>query len=223
MMNRDKLTVLNQTYGPFQENTYLIHDSNQHAIVIDPGMSNSQEQESFLNWLNFHNLKLHAVLNTHCHIDHVMGNAFVKSHFDIPLYYDKRDEYNLDRAIEMSRIWGINYTPSPLADGDLSGMKEINFEGIQLDIWYIPGHCIGHLGFMQMEEKWGITGDVLFHEGIGRTDLPGGDIDVLKNSVEKLYGLPQDFILYPGHGIETNIGHELEHNPFFSRESLGLL
>lgn len=214
-IKRNKIDVHNLTAGPFQENTFVVvHDSHK-ITIIDPGVSNTNEELILKNLIAEINLPVQQILNTHCHIDHVLGNDFCVNSYRVPLYYSAKDEYNLERAIQMSELWSIPYKPSPLATNYIDEGDTILWGNSDIEIWHVPGHCTGHLAFIDHVNRCIFSGDVLFYESIGRIDLPGGDADEIEKSIQRLYTLPDDYLIFCGHGQPTSIGHEKIHNPFF--------
>jgi glyoxylase-like metal-dependent hydrolase (beta-lactamase superfamily II) len=216
LYKRNKINIIQFVFGPFQENTFVIwSENNQQAIVIDPGMSNGQEENIFQNALQEHNLILKAIYNTHCHIDHIMGVGYLQKKDSIVFYHHPTEESNIHRSSQMSALWNIPYSPpiekgKSLTEGETWQIGEEIFEVIE-----VPGHCEGHLAFIHHDSKTIFSGDVIFRESIGRTDLPGGNIDVIQNSIYRLYTFPNEYVIFNGHGPETTIGHEKNHNPFF--------
>ncbi len=214
-IKRNKIEVHSLTAGPFQENTFIVvHDSHK-ITIIDPGVSNTNEEMILKNLIAEINLPVQQILNTHCHIDHVLGNDFCVNSYGAPLYYSAKDEYNLERAIQMSELWSIPYKTSPMATNYIDEGDTVIWGNSGVDIWHVPGHCKGHLAFIDHENRCIFSGDVLFYESIGRIDLPGGDADEIEKSIARLYTLPDDYTIFCGHGQTTNIGHEKKHNPFF--------
>jgi glyoxylase-like metal-dependent hydrolase (beta-lactamase superfamily II) len=155
------------------------------------------------------------LLNTHCHIDHVLGNAFVKEKYKVRLLLHKIEEPYL-RAVETyASNYGFYQYESSTPDGYIDENDTIEFGNQKLTIRFVPGHSPGHLVFYHEGSKSLISGDVLFYGSIGRTDLPGGNYEVLIESIHKqLFTLPDDVTVYPGHGGETSIGYEKINNPF---------
>jgi hydroxyacylglutathione hydrolase len=216
LYKRNKIEILQFTFGPFQENTYVIFLKDQsQCLIIDPGMSNAMEEKIFEETLNYFQLVPTQIFNTHCHIDHIMGVAFLQKKYNLPFYHHPKEESNIARSEQMSLLWNIPYS-SPLEKGSsLMGGDVFSIEDQSFDIIEVPGHSEGHLAFIQKESGIILSGDVLFRESIGRTDLPGGSMDILEQSVQQLYLLPDDYEIFCGHGPNTTIGHEKRMNPFF--------
>jgi len=215
-LKRNKINILQFSFGPFQENTYVIWTDNERsAYIIDPGMSNHQEEEAFLTAIQEHHLEPTAIYNTHCHIDHIMGVGFLQKKFQLPFFHHPLEITNTHRSEQMSALWNIPYSAPIWPGKDLLEGTSLNFGGEKMDVIWVPGHCEGHLAFIHHDSGTIISGDVLFKESIGRTDLPGGSMEILKNSIHLLYQYPEDFWVLSGHGPNTTIGHEKLHNPFF--------
>lgn len=204
------------TFNPFQENTFIISDDSKECIIIDPGCYEKNEELQLENFIIEHDLSPKKLINTHCHIDHILGNKFVSNKWNIDLYLCKEDLPLLRNSKEIAKMYGFNhyqegnYKTYFLEDGDT-----IEFGNSQMDILFTPGHAPGHICLLSKENKLILVGDVLFNRSIGRTDLPGGNLEVLINSIKnKLLVLEDDIIVYCGHGPPTTIGQEKESNPF---------
>ena len=209
------ISVKKFSVNPFGVNSFILYDETKACIIIDPGFSNELEQHMLLDFINSEKLEVQKLVNTHCHIDHILGNRFVSETFGIKLQAHKEDQYNIDTADQTARMYGLPQPNSPnievfLEDGDF-----LEFGQSKLKILHAPGHCKGHICLYAEADHFAICGDVLFQGSIGRTDLPGGDFDTLINSIRtKLFVLPDDTKIYSGHGEETSIGLEKKFNPF---------
>jgi len=203
------------TFNPFQENTYLLYDETGECVIIDPGCYDTHEQFDLKDFIETNALRVTALWNTHCHIDHVLGNAFVKHQYGVKLYIHAKDEPVLRAVPTYASNYGfVKYEPTE-PDGYFEEGQEVSVGNEKLKVIFTPGHAPGHIVFYHPESKIIIGGDVLFYNSIGRTDLPGGDHDTLIESIhQKLFTLPDDVTVYPGHGPETTIGHEKRTNPF---------
>jgi hydroxyacylglutathione hydrolase len=202
--------------NPYQENTYLLYDDSSECAIIDPGMYTAAEQNAVVNFIAANGLKPVLLLNTHCHIDHVLGNKFVFDQYGLKPQFHKGELVVLEAMPVWSQQSGIRYELSPLPDTYLPETGTITFGNTTLDLIFAPGHSPAHLCFYSEPDGIIVGGDVLFRGSIGRTDLPGGNhAQLLKNIEEKLFTLPDDVTLYPGHGPETTIGFEKQTNPFF--------
>lgn len=200
--------------GPFLENTYLLSKDGT-AILIDPGFSTESEYSSFKNVLQASQEELVAIVLTHAHVDHVLGIHRVLKDFKIPVFSSIEDLFLWENFGNQATMFGLNqvgfsFIPEPLPTEGLFKIGELEFECI-----FTPGHSPDHTTLYFKEEDLAISGDALFRESIGRTDLYKGDFELLKKSiVEKLYTLPGETKIYPGHGLPTTIGHEKRNNPF---------
>jgi hydroxyacylglutathione hydrolase len=221
-MNRDTNQVKTNmsniqifTFNPTQENTYVISDETKSCVVIDPGCYYPEEKKELFDYINENELKVVHLLNTHCHTDHVMGNLFIHECFQVIPKIHAAEEIVLQHAKSMGTSFGLFMDESPAPEVCLEEGKQIKFGNTSFDIIFTPGHSPGSVCFYNKEEKYIIGGDVLFKNSIGRTDLPGGDLDTLLNSIsQKLFILEEEIIVYPGHGPYTTIGYEKKHNPF---------
>jgi len=202
--------------NPYQENTYLLYDDSGECTIIDPGMYTATEQNAVVNFIKQHNLKPVLLLNTHCHIDHILGNKFIFDQYGLKPQFHKGELVVMEATPVWAQQSGIRYELSPLPDVYLSETGSISFGNTTLELIFAPGHSPAHLCFYSKADDLLIGGDVLFRGSIGRYDLPGGNqAQLLKNIEEKLFILPETCTVYPGHGPETTIGYERETNPFF--------
>lgn len=209
------MTVQSFTFNPFQENTYVIYDETQEAAIIDPGCYDPAEQRVLDQFVTQHNLTIKYLLNTHCHIDHVLGNAHVLAKYTVPFLIHKKEEALLRAVKTYSSNYGFQQYHEALPSGYLAEGDKINFGKTELEVIFLPGHSPGHIGFYHRTDKIILSGDVLFEGSIGRTDLPGGDFSTLIDSIhKKLFTLPDEVIVYSGHGSSTTLGEEKNTNPF---------
>jgi len=205
------------TNNPFHENTYIVYDETGECAIIDPGMETASEQNVVVNFIKSNNLKPVLLLNTHCHIDHVLGNKFIFDMYGLKPQFNKGELDLLDAVIAYAPTMGVNYDPSPLPDVYLPETGMVTFGNTTLTLIFAPGHSPAHLCFYDEKDNILIGGDVLFDGSIGRTDLPGGNYEqLIKNIEEKLFTLPDHCTVYPGHGPSTTIGYEKNNNPFFN-------
>jgi hydroxyacylglutathione hydrolase len=209
------LTVKRFIFNPIQENTYVVYNGKDACAIIDPGCYFPEEKKSLAQWLKDNGIHPNILLNTHCHLDHVFGNKWAAEHYDLELQMGEKEEWTFKFAPESGIRWSMpfeNYAGNIifLKDGD-----RIPIGDDHLEILFTPGHSIGHIVFYNRKQGFVIGGDVLFRLGIGRTDIPGGNTAQLLESIRgKLFTLPDDVIVYPGHGEPTTIGYEKEFNPF---------
>ena len=209
------LKIKSFTFNPYQENTYLIFDDSKEAVVIDPGNYEAYENELISKFIDENKLQLKKIILTHCHLDHCLGNKYLNEKYGAELLipFDERDLYK--NVENIATLFGFpNY--SHLDENKyLKEKDKIEFGNIKLDVLFLPGHSPGHLAFNYKKENICFSGDVLFYNSIGRTDLPGGDHDTLINSIKnKLFLLNPNTIIYPGHGQKTNLKNEMKDNPF---------
>jgi hydroxyacylglutathione hydrolase len=204
------------TFNPFQENTYVVYDETGECVIFDPGCSNKQEETHLLTFLQEKKLRPVRLINTHCHIDHILGNAFVADQFDLGLEIHSGEEEVLNQGPVVADMYGIAYSNhSPAPSRFIEEGSVIEFGATKLKALFTPGHSPASLSFYCAEDAFLIAGDVLFFQSIGRTDLPGGDFDTLSKSIKsELYVLPDEVVVYPGHGPKTRIGYEKMNNPF---------
>lgn len=209
------LTIETFTFNPYQENTYLIVDNDKNCIIIDPGMHNPQEQVYFKEYIENNGLNPTLLLNTHCHIDHVLGNKFVYETWNLTPNFHENEVPVLVSVENYAPQMGFRYETSPIPNTFIQDTDVIEFGGHQIQAILAPGHSPGHLCFYMEDSKTLIGGDVLFRNSIGRSDLPGGDHQTLLNSIKsRIYTLPEDTEVFPGHGPSTTIGFEKQTNPF---------
>jgi glyoxylase-like metal-dependent hydrolase (beta-lactamase superfamily II) len=211
-MQDSKIFSKSFVFSPFQENTYLLYNSEREAVVIDPGMQNKGEEEEISKFISDNNLKLSRIILTHAHIDHVFGVNYLaeKYQLNVAMHEDSIDV--LKSVPDYASVYGFdfslgNYTIEVIEEG-----SEIEFG---LTVLFVPGHVPGHLVFYKEAQKEMWVGDVLFYGSIGRTDLPGGNHDLLiKGIKEKILPMDSDIVVYSGHGPSTTIGFERSNNPF---------
>lgn len=208
------LHIAKFTFNPFQENTYVIHDGTD-AILIDPGCWNGPEQHELEQYLTENGLTPKKLVLTHAHIDHILGNSWVHSRYGLLPEMHKADLPLLRNGPKQASMFGVPLDPSPEPTHFIEEGDVIKLGGHYLHVLFVPGHAPGHIALYNKEQKFVINGDVLFMNSIGRTDLPGGDLDMLLKSIrEQLFPLGDDVKVYCGHGPETTIGMEKRTNPF---------
>jgi hydroxyacylglutathione hydrolase len=209
------LSVKSFSFNPVQENTYVLYNERDACCIIDPGCYFGNERRTLEEFINEQQLTPKYLLNTHCHLDHVFGNKFISDTYGLLLYLHEKEKVVLDYAPAAGLQWNM---PFENYMGELVFLKEgdiIRLGEPELKIFFTPGHSPGSICFYCEEQQFIISGDVLFKQSIGRTDLPGGDFETLMNSItQKLFVLPDEVVVYPGHGEPTTIGFEKKNNPF---------
>ncbi len=215
------LTIKQFTFSPVQENTYVIYNEQGWCAIVDPGCYFSNERKVLRDFIDDHSLSPKLLLNTHCHLDHVFGNKFIHDTYGLILHIHPNEKVVLDFAPVSGQSWGLpfeNYNGAItyLNEGDI-----IRVGQDMLEIIHTPGHSPGSICYYCRAQRFIISGDVLFRESIGRTDLPLGNSETLLKSIrEKLFLLPDEVMVYSGHGPVTTIGYEKKNNPFLIQESL---
>lgn len=209
------ITLKQFTFNPYQENTYVLYDETGECVIIDPGMYDGAEQNVLASWIKETKLKPVLLLNTHCHLDHVFGNKFVFDNWGLKPQFHKGELYILQAVPGYAPQMGMNYELSPEPEVYLEETGTVTFGNSELELIFAPGHSPAHLCFYAKADGFIVGGDVLFYSSIGRTDLPGGNHQQLLDNIrEKLFILPENVEVYPGHGQSTTIGYEKRNNPF---------
>jgi hydroxyacylglutathione hydrolase len=203
-------------FNPFQENTFLVwHKETRETIIVDPGCSNANEEQELSNYISENRLIVKYLINTHCHIDHVLGNKYIKEKYGCDYYAPQLDIPLLENVVKQAEMFGLQIDPSPLPDQYITEDLKLYIGNSEISFLFTPGHTPGEYCIIFKEDKICISGDVLFLEGIGRTDLWGGDYDTLLRSIRnQLFALDDEYSVFPGHGDKTTIGHEKQNNPF---------
>jgi glyoxylase-like metal-dependent hydrolase (beta-lactamase superfamily II) len=218
------LHVRSFTFSPIQENTYLVYNEAGDACIIDPGCYHEYEKQQLSGFIEQQKLVPALLLNTHCHLDHVFGLAWAAEKYGLTPHIHFSENQMLELAPMNGDMWGM---PFKGYKGPLNWLKEgekIRLGNEEMQILFAPGHSPGHVCFYytpslagpgKLQTPFVIAGDVLFKQSIGRTDLPGGNFKTLIESIrEQLFILPDETIVYPGHGEPTTIGFEKKYNPF---------
>lgn len=209
------LTVKTFVFSPVQENTYLLFNEEKQCCIIDPGCYFPEEKNLLKTFIENAGLQPIQLLNTHCHLDHVFGNKFISQTWGLQLHIHEQEKTLFELAPASGEMWNL---PFENYDGELAFIKEgatIKIGKDELQVLFTPGHSPGSVSFYNEAGGFIIGGDVLFNGSVGRTDLPGGDFDVLINSIQtQFFTLPDDTKVYSGHGPVTTIGFEKMNNPF---------
>jgi len=204
-------------FNSFQVNTYLVWDEDGSCLVVDPAFYSDEERVSFDNLVAEMELKITGQMNTHCHVDHVLGVQYIKATYGCPFRAHESESGLVKNAPVMGDVFGLIVEPLESIDQTIEDNEIIQLGSHTLQSIYVPGHSPGSLAFYSKDGGFVITGDALFQGSIGRTDLPGGDYDQLINSIRsRLLVLPPETVVYAGHGSPSTIGQELTGNPFLA-------
>jgi hydroxyacylglutathione hydrolase len=204
------------TFNLFSENTFVLWDDEfKESVIIDPGCCDQSEERELSEFITDNDLTVKYLINTHCHIDHILGCEFVKQKFNPTYYAPELDLPLLQNATMQASFVGMDFSISILPDDYLSEDKKLNIGKSEISFLFTPGHTPGEYCIYIQNINACITGDVLFHDSIGRTDLWGGNYEMLIKSInEKLLSLPDETIIYPGHGESSTIDREKKSNPY---------
>lgn len=209
------ITIQQFTFNPFQENTYVLSDDTKECVIIDPGCSQTAEQEQLSAYITNNNLKPVRLLNTHCHIDHICGNAYVAKQYNLPLEANQGDAFLIEALPDISKMYGFPAEESPEIGRIINEDDSVTFGNSTLEAIHVPGHSPGSIVFYNKEQGFMVVGDVLFQGSIGRSDLPGGNHEqLIQNIQSKLLTKADETVVYSGHGAPTTIGNEKANNPF---------
>jgi glyoxylase-like metal-dependent hydrolase (beta-lactamase superfamily II) len=213
------IEVQSFTFNPFQENTYLLINEKKECFIIDPGCYFINERKMLTDGIMSLKSVPVRLLNTHCHLDHIFGNKLISETYSLRPEIHPLEQPVLDRSPQAGQMYNIPFDPSPNPKSYLEDGEKIIWGNDTLEVILAPGHSPGSICFYCEKQQFLIGGDVLFRESIGRSDLPGGDFATLERSIrERLYVLPDEVVVYPGHGPSTTIGYEKKNNPFVKAE-----
>ena len=204
-------------FNPFAENTYVVYDDDiKECVIIDPGCSTAGEENELFGFIDSHRLKPLMAINTHGHIDHIVGNTAVKKRYGIPVAAHPNVKDDFLRSRQQAQLFGMSFLgEGELPDRDLEDGEVIKVGESTLEVISTPGHAMGSISLYAEIEGWVFTGDALFCRSIGRTDFPGGNYEQLRtNIIERLFHLPDDTEVYSGHGESTTIFDERKYNMF---------
>jgi glyoxylase-like metal-dependent hydrolase (beta-lactamase superfamily II) len=211
------LKIKSFVFSPIQENTYLLYNEFKDCMVIDPGCYFPEEKDELAGFITQSGLQPRMLLNTHCHLDHVFGNKFVAETYGLTLQLHEKEKTLLDYAPTSGLMYDMPFENYAGAYSYLKEGDRVKLGADELLVIEAPGHSPGHICFYCEKQGFIIGGDVLFNRSIGRTDLPGGNHNLLlKNIREKLFVLPEETVVYSGHGPVTTIGEEKKYNPFLN-------
>ncbi|MFI5221861.1 MAG: MBL fold metallo-hydrolase [Bacteroidia bacterium] len=209
------IQVQSFVFNEFQENTYILYDETKECVIIDPGCRHDFEQKMLTDFISSKNLKPVKLINTHCHIDHILGNPFVSKKYALELFLHKDELQTYADTGRWAEMFGLVMEKIPEKKIFIDEGDQILFGNSSLDIFFTPGHSVASLTFYNNSEKICISGDVLFRGSIGRTDLPGGNFETLISSIQqKLFSLDDEVKVFSGHGDPTTISFERRTNPF---------
>ncbi len=209
------MKIATLTFNPIQENTYILWDETGEALIVDAGNSSPREDAAVENFVAEHGLRPVLAVNTHGHFDHTLGVAHLCARYEIPFAVSFKDRFLLEGASASGSIFGVHIDTLPTGDIDLDTLPEVRFGNTALQVIPTPGHTPGHVALYEPISKALFTGDTLFRESIGRTDLPGGDYSwIMRSILERLLPLGDEVKIYPGHGPASDLGHESMYNPF---------
>ncbi len=209
------LQIQSFTFNPFQENTYLIINEQKLCWIVDPGMYDINETNRFFSYLSDNGLKPQSIINTHTHIDHIFGVSDVMKKYDIPFGINEKDSPVLNAAVASAMMFGLAFSNTPKPGFYIADNEVMKLGDDTIEVRFTPGHSPGSVSFYHAEGNWVIGGDVLFQGSIGRTDLPGGNFETLISSIKtQLLTLPEETVVYSGHGPATTVGDEKMYNPF---------
>ena len=208
------MEVKSFTFNDYQENTYLfIKDKN--CIIIDPGNYSEEENEIIRSFIEERSLNPQFILVTHTHIDHILGIKFLSKTYSLKTYIPESEKEIYNNMISYASMFGMDKYEHESNVIFIDRLSKLNFDGESIKILLVPGHSPGHLAFYFDKYKICFSGDVIFKNSIGRTDLPGGDFDTLINSIKKsLFLEDENTTIYPGHGPVTSVYEEKNNNPF---------
>jgi glyoxylase-like metal-dependent hydrolase (beta-lactamase superfamily II) len=202
-------------FNSFGVNTYVLSDDRGKCLIVDPACQYLDEETDLLGYINRNHLIPVGMVNTHFHIDHIVGNTLICNTYNLRPQCHKSSQMLWETAAEFGAAFGIKIENLIIPKDFLSEGDLISYGNSSVEVLYTPGHADGSICLVNHAERYVIAGDVLFRDSIGRTDLPTGSFDVLYESItSKLFTLPDDYIVYPGHGPETSIGYEKMNNPF---------
>jgi hydroxyacylglutathione hydrolase len=217
------MELLRFTFNDFQENTYLLYDETNTCVIIDPGNSNLAEDHDLFDAVESRNLNPVAIINTHCHLDHILGNLTCKNRYKVPVLMHRKEIPVLGLADQSSRLWGVALRGVTEPDRFLEDGEDYHFGNTTLKVLFVPGHAPGHIALYHESSANLIAGDVLFKGSTGRVDLPYcNGADLCRSIQEKIYSLPDDTVVWSGHGMQTTTGEEKRTNPIVRPHYCGL-
>lgn len=211
------MNIAQLTFNPFQENTYLLWDETGEAVIVDAGNYTERETEQLLRFVEEKGLRPVLAVNTHGHVDHMLGVERVKQAYGIPFALHAEDRFLIESAPTHGAMYGFKVDAVPEVNRELVDGDEVRFGNTVLRVIHTPGHTPGHVCLYEPENKVLLTGDTIFRESIGRTDLPGGNYGwIMQSIIDRILPLGEEVAFYPGHGPSSTLGHEMHYNPFIT-------
>ena len=210
------MNIVKFVFNPIQENTYVVWDESMECIIIDAGNCSAGEDSRLAEFITQQGLKPVMAVNTHGHFDHLMGVNYLKQTFGVKFALSSKDEYLRASAQQSCAMFGIAAVVEvPQIDIDIDSVESITFGNTELKVIKTPGHTPGGVSLFEPKSGQIFTGDTLFRESIGRTDLPGGEYGtIIRSILNNLIKLGDEVVVYPGHSDKSTIGHESLYNPF---------
>ncbi len=205
-------------FNPLAVNTYVVSDETHECVIIDAACFDTTEKEALRHYIAEEELVVKHFINTHLHFDHVFGAKYIASQFQVPMQAHRDDEFLLNGLPAQLQMFGFPPTEdfTPTVGKYIDEPDTVTFGNQKLQVLHVPGHSPGSIAFYSAENRCVFVGDVLFHSSIGRTDLAGGNHAQLIDSIrKKLFTLPDNTAVYPGHGTSTTVAYEKRYNPFF--------
>ena len=211
------MEIKRYVFNPFREKTYVVWDDTKECIIIDAGNLMPREDAMLTEFIKEQGLKPVMAVNTHGHFDHLSGVKYLVDNYGVKFACSSKDGFLIDSAPAQAQMFGVKCGEVPAVDIDLDTIDKIEFGQTELRIIKTPGHTPGHVSLFNAEQKLLFTGDTLFRESIGRTDLPGGDYSwIMRSIIDNIIPLGDDVEIFPGHEDSSTIGHETLYNPFIT-------
>jgi len=202
-------------FNPFQVNTYVLSDGSGQGYIIDPACYDENEKKILISYVKNNGLTIKAIINTHCHVDHILGVEYVREQLNTTFFCSEEEQFLIDNSVAQGEFFGLTVKRPVKPDRYISEKSKLDINGKEIKIIHVPGHSPGSLCFFLEDEKKLFSGDALFSGSIGRTDLPGGNYQLLVNGIrDKLLSMQDDIEVFPGHGPSTSVGNEKLTNPF---------
>lgn len=211
------MNIYREVFSPIEVNTYIVEGDEGGCIIIDCGCYGQAEERRLEEFLAARALNPQLLLNTHCHLDHIFGNNFMLRRYGLRAWFHEGDSSNHASAVKHAMMFGLAMEEPPEPAGYLTDGEVVTAAGLSLKVIAVPGHSQGGIAFYTEKDGVVFTGDALFAGSIGRSDLHGGNHEQLMANIRsRLFTLPPDTVVYPGHGPATTIEEEIRSNPFFS-------